>query len=485
VRRAAQPPPPAPEPKPKHHEGGGVLGFLGGIKDDVVHAVEHPLDTLESLTGAAARADADFVQGFAGGMRDMATAAWMLARVAPLTPTWYFSMAVDPEGAARLQRQFAQGLLHMAEDPVGTLGNMVDAKDLARGDVFRWAGHITPQIALTLATEGAGAGADAAAAGSEAAAEAAAADAAESVGEGAAAAAAAERGEAAGSGFADSVTEPGRGLDGAVAESGTVDRLAAGPGPSDPRVAGPLVGRAPEPEPPDLSLEELLARHGERLTDINGYRVTRRELDYAAVTPRQVADALERRAPLGTTEEQWAQMQSDLREALERSGLEGVDVGLGGSATKFYTGVQKPFDLSVDSIRDLAEDHELDPDEAVSKFAESPYGRGGPAPARHFFDSRYRLGIDKKSDLDFTISGRALDEAMQRFQAAHPHVTDLISEKGDVFKTRYVKMAFPHLKDYIERWTEKLGGRDVNIVGKPGGRGRAPGEWPLPSPSRG
>ena len=36
---------------------------------------------------------------------------------------------------------------------------MIDAKDLESGDVFRWAGHITPQIALTLATAGAGAGA--------------------------------------------------------------------------------------------------------------------------------------------------------------------------------------------------------------------------------------------------------------------------------------------------------------------------------------
>jgi len=171
LRRATQPPPPPATPTPKHHDDGGLFGFLGGIKDDVVHAVEHPLDTVEGVAGAAASAGADFVEGFASGMKDMATAAYMLSRVAPLTPTWCFSMAVDPESTVRLQRKFAQGLLHMAEDPVGTLGNMVDAKDLARGDVFRWAGHLAPDVILALATAGAASGADAVAGATEGASE--------------------------------------------------------------------------------------------------------------------------------------------------------------------------------------------------------------------------------------------------------------------------------------------------------------------------
>jgi hypothetical protein len=116
---------------------------------------------MDTLSSAEQAAD-DFVTGFATGVKDMAQAAMLLARVIPGTPMWAASMAIDPEGTAKLQEQFAKGLAHMVEHPVDALGNMIDIKDLQSGDYAKWLGHLTPDVIITVLTMGGGGAAAAA-----------------------------------------------------------------------------------------------------------------------------------------------------------------------------------------------------------------------------------------------------------------------------------------------------------------------------------
>jgi hypothetical protein len=134
------------------HVGEATLHGLAALGGGILHAIEHPLDELSS----AEQAVEDFVTGFASGVRDMAKAAMLLARVLPGTPMWMASMAIDPKGTARLQEQFAKGLVHIFEHPVDALGNMIDIKDLQNGDYAKWLGHLTPDVIVAALTVGAG-----------------------------------------------------------------------------------------------------------------------------------------------------------------------------------------------------------------------------------------------------------------------------------------------------------------------------------------
>jgi hypothetical protein len=55
---------------------------------------------------------------------------------------------------------------------------------------------------------------------------------------------------------------------------------------------------------------------------------------------------------------------------------------------------------------------------------------------------------------------------MAQFQAQHPEIKDLIPSHGGVYKTSYLKRAFPELSVFMNRSTAELGGREVDIVGK-------------------
>ena len=134
------------------HVAGAALQGLEATGGGILHAIEHPLERLSSAEQAAE----DFVTGFAAGVRDMAQAAMLLARVIPGTPTWMASMAIDPEGTVTLQEKFAKGLALMVEHPVDVLGNMIDIKDLQSGDYAKWLGHLTPDVIVTVLTMGGG-----------------------------------------------------------------------------------------------------------------------------------------------------------------------------------------------------------------------------------------------------------------------------------------------------------------------------------------
>ncbi|HEX3607966.1 MAG TPA: hypothetical protein VH134_18750, partial [Candidatus Dormibacteraeota bacterium] len=135
----------------RHLEAKALQGLeaLGGR---MLHDIEHPMDALKDAeTGTT-----EFMAGFASGVKDMAGAALLLARVIPGTPMWAASMAVDPVGTMKLQEQFARGLVHMASNPGEALGNMIDIKDLEAGNFARWEGHIAPDVIVTLLTMGGG-----------------------------------------------------------------------------------------------------------------------------------------------------------------------------------------------------------------------------------------------------------------------------------------------------------------------------------------
>jgi hypothetical protein len=453
--------------KDAEHVAGAALHGLESMGGGILHAIEHPLETLSSAEQAAE----DFVTGFAAGVRDMAQAAMLLARVIPGTPMWMASMAIDPEGTVKLQEQFAKGLAHMVEHPVDALGNMIDIKDLQSGDYAKWLGHLTPDVIVTVLTAGGGGAAAAAGEGvartageatAEQVAKTVAEDAAKTAGEGAA--------KAAVEGSAKASAETSAGQAAAETAGRAADDLSAKAGQAGGMAEAevpplePLPG-TPIPAPEDLGFDELLVRYRDELS-VDDHTITQRELVFAGVTPKQVADALSGVAPLGTTPLQWAEMRADLTIALRESGLESADLGQAGSSIHFYAGRAKPFPQNPEEAGLQAEAYGHDPGEAAARYRDSPYGEGASSPPRHFFDSRYRLGIDARSDIDFSVSGRAVDERMAQFQAEHPEITDLISTKGGVYKVKYLELAFPRLSVFMSHWEAELGGREVNIVGK-------------------
>jgi hypothetical protein len=76
------------------HVATGALHGLESLDGGILHAIEHPMDTLSSAEQAAD----DFVTGFATGVKDMAQAAMLLARVIPGTPMWRRAWLSTPRG---------------------------------------------------------------------------------------------------------------------------------------------------------------------------------------------------------------------------------------------------------------------------------------------------------------------------------------------------------------------------------------------------
>jgi len=172
--------------------GRQVVSGARSSGDAILHAVDYPLDTLAKADQAAQ----DFVTGFATGVKDMALAALMLARVLPGSPLWVASMALDTQGTVKLQEQFVRGLAHMGAHPLDALGSMVDLHDLKTGDYAKWVGHLTPDVIVALLTAGGGAAAAASEGIAKTAAETVAEDAAETGAEAVAAEAAMVAGRA-------------------------------------------------------------------------------------------------------------------------------------------------------------------------------------------------------------------------------------------------------------------------------------------------
>ncbi|URN05585.1 hypothetical protein LUW74_21230 [Actinomadura madurae] len=193
-------------------------------------------------------------------------------------------------------------------------------------------------------------------------------------------------------------------------------------------------GRGREPEPPRPADENGAAAIAEKpatdrskaayphVTDQSGYVFTDREYAFAGVSPGEVWNMKNRRAPLGIRPEQWDECVAELREALASDGLTDVAVRLGGSSVRFCSdGPGKWFPQSENEVRiKVAERHRNTSEEdraqraekAVAKYRAAGFSRERPRPFALFFDSQYRLGIAEVPDgYDFQIDGDGIAEA--------------------------------------------------------------------------
>jgi hypothetical protein len=87
------------------HAAGATLHGLGSLGGGILHGIENPLETLSS----AEQAVEDYLTGFATGVRDMAQAALLLARVTPGSAVWMVSMEIDPEGTMSCRSSSPRG----------------------------------------------------------------------------------------------------------------------------------------------------------------------------------------------------------------------------------------------------------------------------------------------------------------------------------------------------------------------------------------
>jgi hypothetical protein len=202
---------------------------------------------------------------------------------------------------------------------------------------------------------------------------------------------------------------------------------AAGEKPMTPSQArGPKAPRdIPEPAPkpratpaPEADPPEILKRRQDNETLLKSDRF-KEDQHKAGVTDEQLAWMRSKESPLGfKSPEQFNTFKSELRDTLQKAGLDDAQVEMKGTATTFYS--------------------------------ENP-----KKPLGHHFDANPL----EKGDLDFGI---ASPEVINRMEAAgkvpHPNMPH-------IYKTRDLMETVPELKEFSDKWGKVLG-RDVNFVGR-------------------
>ncbi len=223
-------------------------------------------------------------------------------------------------------------------------------------------------------------------------------------------------------------------------------------------------------EAPDASAER--SEYPE-VRDRSGYEFTDREYAFAEVTPDQVRDMLERRAPLGISPEQWATCVEDLHKALGEEDISDADVRLKGSAAQFCSyNPSKSFPQTEGDVRSAITDHHQDlpedqrerrADDAVAVYRGAGFATDDGKPAAPFFDSMHKLGVaDDPSDYDLQVASDQLAERFRQAEAANPEI-GWRSGHGGHYKHRLLEQVAPALYDWSDRWQDKLG-REVTIA---------------------
>ncbi len=191
------------------------------------------------------------------------------------------------------------------------------------------------------------------------------------------------------------------------------------------------------------------------------YEAKAREFSVAWVIPKHIRVMQARLAPLGFMEDQWNICLTELRHALIESDLLDADVRIRGSSTRFFSGCHKPFPKSYTGCLEEAGKcrSRCSEDELLEYWQLSGYDGDSNLPSRHYWDSRYRLGLSRHpSDYDIQISSNTLAQRMSAY------MTDaVISRHGGHFKHDFVVQEFPPLGEWAENWAVRTG-RDVNIA---------------------
>jgi len=196
----------------------------------------------------------------------------------------------------------------------------------------------------------------------------------------------------------------------------------------------------------------------------DGYTATLRDLAVAGVDDGAIRAMQTRTAPLGFAPEDWKSCVAELRAALIASGLDDADVRIRGSSTRFFSdNPEKCFPRSEAAYLEDAFAVGLSEGEARERWRRLGFASGGALPTRHFFDSRYHLGLDtERSDYDIQVSSDIVAARMEEYKLQYPN-KDLVSSHGGHYKFAYVKEPFSALSMWAERWS-RIAGRDVIIA---------------------
>ncbi len=196
----------------------------------------------------------------------------------------------------------------------------------------------------------------------------------------------------------------------------------------------------------------------------DGYTAMPRDLAVAGVDDDAIRAMQARTAPLGFTPADWENCVAELRAALTASGLDDADVRIRGSSTRFFSdNPDKRFPQSEAAYLDAARVVGLSEDEARERWRRLGFASGGTLPTRHFFDSRYHLGLDiPRSDYDIQLSSDKMATRMERYRVQYPN-RPVVSTHGGHYKHEHVVINFPVLRRWANKWSG-VTGRDINIA---------------------
>ncbi len=196
----------------------------------------------------------------------------------------------------------------------------------------------------------------------------------------------------------------------------------------------------------------------------DGYTATPRDLAVAGTDDSAIRAMQARTAPLGFTPEHWESCVAELRAALTASGLDDVDVRIRGSSTRFFSDdPDKRFPQSEAAYLDDANAGGLPEDDARERWQRLGFAGPDALPTRHFFDSRYHLGLDtERSDYDIQISSDKMAARIDRYRLQYPD-RQVLSSHGEHYKFEHVRTIFPALDGWAKRWSPRTG-REVVVA---------------------
>ena len=225
---------------------------------------------------------------------------------------------------------------------------------------------------------------------------------------------------------------------------------------------GIKAGLMEEDQPTDIN-------HDAVLIDAEGYQARPHDLSFAGVDAAAIRAMQQHEKPLGfALRTMWLQCLKELEAALGSDGLTDADVRIRGStATFFSANPEKRFPQSLADYLEQANSAGVSLEEAQYRWRHSPFAGAVSLPNRHFFDSRYHLGLDlEPSDFDFQLSSGIL---AQRLTARFPEARDrdgkaIISTHGGHYKDTFVRQVCPALDAWTMKWSA-ITNRTITMAG--------------------
>jgi hypothetical protein len=200
-----------------------------------------------------------------------------------------------------------------------------------------------------------------------------------------------------------------------------------------------------------------------------------RDYTFAEVSPQEVRDMLDRKAPLGITAFQWNGMIRELHDDLRASNVADADIRLKGSSTTFFSGNAdtKGFPQNVEEVKQRAIAYYTSKKNASADVAKKAADEGAaayaaagfttpPIPRHSFFNSLGKLNVEERSDYDFQLVSDTVAQKFQEYLSQNEdrraECTSTKSETGELLKGKCLKN-IPGLKplaDWAQDWSVKV-----------------------------